>query len=1116
MITFYHKTLKPQLLKISTLSIVFLLTLVSSFSYAQPANDDICNAIPLTSGIPLCGQDNTGATVAGSDVLGSCWEDAPTSGGGAVLSNTVWYSMVCPPSGGIYLTTDFIVAGGLLDTEMAIYSSSDGTCTGNLTEEDCNEDPSTEDRFSGHARIRATGLIPGDTYFILLDGRSTSGVVYDEEEADEDYGTSTTGEYCILGVEFGGGSGAAAGTSLDYFCSPDFTEYDAESTDLIQDCHNAMNESPGFFDQQSFPNCVDPVDVYNFELDCGFQFEDAINNNFIGCEYSITMHWKYDQTNSPKEWQRLIDWSNHTSDDGMYVSGKAGGTYEFWDETMGIGAGIGEDDDWNTGVFTRDCDGNFCMYHYDGDGNGGLIECIVDGGTGIVQNGDFINFFTDDDKVKGETAPGQIAYLEISNYAKTEAEINEMIPTMPCPCAFSPPPTCEITAQSNEICFGDGNSSLEVEVEGDGVDIPYTVTWPSGNITTPLNSGDRAIELGLPTGFQVVTVTDNLGLEGTCSAYISSPTPVLLDTIFTELACNGDTDAAIDLSAGGGIGALTVIWEDGSSDEDRTGLAAGTYGVTVTDEQGCSQMIDKTFADPPAIVLSETHNNETSCGNPGTTDGSIDLTWEGGGTYNSTSTPTTFTYFGGTAIDKGATTTFDLITAVTQTTVDINTLSQICIDAEDAMGQAGGFAITIEGPLGQQQLLTSTLDGNMNQAIDNVCFDATALLNISTTTADYTGSWIPEEGAPLNDLANPLIGETASGTWHLIIDDGGMNGGTLNSFSMVFNDIVVRTGPPTYLWSTGETTQDVGSLTGSNGFIAYTVTATDDNLCTATQVVNIWCPVPPTCSIQVDSEPSCFGVCDGSATLTVDGGSSPIFDINWGTEIGTVSAAGLTHQAIALCSGTHVVTVTDSEGQFETCNVTITDPDEVIVDYVSHTEPLCNGSADGTITVAASGGDGAFGFIWSPSASSQTSNPATGLSAGLHTVTVMDGNGCTAEVDRLLVDPVILSSNISATSNPLCDGQANGTATVEYTGGTADYSVDWDAPGGNVANQVGPTHLGTGFLGDLEYCVTITDANSCTVSSCVTLIDPDLVTANATGTNPTCGGLADGETEVTK
>ncbi|NQY67580.1 MAG: hypothetical protein HRT72_07650, partial [Flavobacteriales bacterium] len=869
------------------LTIVLLLSV--SVLFAQPSNDDICNAISLTDGQPLCGQDNTGATVAGGDVLGTCWEDAPLSGMGAVLSNTVWYSMVCPPSGGIFLTTDFEVAGGLLDTEMAIYSSSNGTCTGNLTEEDCNEDPSMTDLFTGHARIRVEGLNPGETYFIMLDGRSTSGVVYDPAESDEDYGTSTTGEFCIVGVEFGGGSGGIAGTTLDYFCNPDFSEYDAEGTDLNQDCYNDMGGTPGFFDQQNFPNCTDPVDVYNFDLDCGFQFNDVANNDFLGCEYTITMHWKFDQQNSAKDWQRLIDWSNHSSDDGMYVEGMggAGGTYEFWEIQGMNGAGIGLDDEWNTGVFTRTCDDEFCMYNFDENGVGwdgsaeGLVLCIDDNGTGLVQSGDFINFFTDDDQVSNETAPGQIAYLSISNFANTQAEIIEMVPTIPCPCQFSPPPTCEVTYQVNETCFGYGNSMLEVTIAGDDVEIPYTVIWPTGNQETGLSNGSVAIENAVPSGFNVVTVTDNQGLEGTCSAYISVPPPVVIDTIVTYVNCNGESNGALDLTVTGGVGALSLIWDDNTTTEDKTGLSAGTYTVSVTDALGCIRTMEKTLIDPPPIVLTLVPTNEFSCGAPGSQDGSIDLTVTGGTLYPDTIT-TPGIGAGGTIVGKTSTSFFmDLTGVVNPGPITASTIKEVCVNMDDVPnGKLDKLELKLISPCGEPASILLKGNTNMNNAAAfNVCFTPDAGAQIGG--ADFSGIFLPE-GEALDDPAGAIMAcGNKEGAWELWIGTGEMNDGNLVDWTLTLED----TQPDTdldLLWSTNETTEDISGLTGNNGFITYTVTATDDNGCTNSGSADIWCPIAPICSIAIDQEPSCFGFNDGMATVTVDLGSSPDFSIDWG------------------------------------------------------------------------------------------------------------------------------------------------------------------------------------------------------------------------------------------
>ncbi|NQY08438.1 MAG: hypothetical protein HRT71_02860 [Flavobacteriales bacterium] len=136
-----------------------------------------------------------------------------------------------------------------------------------------------------------------------------------------------------------------AQSTLRYFLDADFTEKFAQSTNLDQHCDSQVPQTSGTFTQELFANCSNSENVYNFDYSCGFNFMDGDNGNLLGCEYTITMHWKFDQNTAIKDWQRLIGWSNFTSDDGMYVEGKEGGTFEFWPIDGKVGNGIAMDDE---------------------------------------------------------------------------------------------------------------------------------------------------------------------------------------------------------------------------------------------------------------------------------------------------------------------------------------------------------------------------------------------------------------------------------------------------------------------------------------------------------------------------------------------------------------------------------------------------------------------------------------------------------------------------------------------------------------------------------------------------------------------------------------------------
>lgn len=134
---------------------------VTSNGPGQP-NDLPCNASALTLGTIVFG-DNDCSDDASEPAAPACWS--------AGTRNTVWYSVVCPASGEISVKT---FSGTLLNTQIALYS---GVCGASLVEVACNDDYTFCSNAQVTSEIVATGLTPGNTYYIAVDGnQNTTGI----------------------------------------------------------------------------------------------------------------------------------------------------------------------------------------------------------------------------------------------------------------------------------------------------------------------------------------------------------------------------------------------------------------------------------------------------------------------------------------------------------------------------------------------------------------------------------------------------------------------------------------------------------------------------------------------------------------------------------------------------------------------------------------------------------------------------------------------------------------------------------------------------------------------------------------------------------------------------
>ena len=193
----------------------------------------------------------------------------------------------------------------------------------------------------------------------------------------------------------------------------------------------------------------------------------------------------------------------------------------------------------------------------------------------------------------------------------------------------------------------------------------------------------------------------------------------------------------------------------------------------------------------------------------------------------------------------------------------------------------------------------------------------------------------------------------------------------------------------TYSWSPGGQTTATATNIGAG---SYTVTVTDANGCTATATENVQSTNGPNITVDNVSDISCFGDADGSASISVTGGTSPS-NYSWSPSGGTAASA------TGLDAGSYTVTVTDDAGCISTETITIAEPDPLVVTGTV-VDADCAAS-NGEITTTTTGGTGAYTYSWSPGG--QTTADLTGVGAGTFDVTVTDDNGCTA-TETFLVD----------------------------------------------------------------------------------------------------------------
>lgn len=292
------------------------------------------------------------------------------------------------------------------------------------------------------------------------------------------------------------------------------------------------------------------------------------------------------------------------------------------------------------------------------------------------------------------------------------------------------------------------------------------------------------------------------------------------------------------------------------------------------------------------------------------------------------------------------------------------------------------------------------------------------------------------------------------------------------------------TNPFTFAWSNGETASNATGL--KNG--SYTVTVTDANGCVATSTTKITQPT----ALQIKATAiatTCNGKCDGQLIALPSGGTSP-YGYLW-------SNANTAASQATACAGTYSVVVTDANGcAKDTTGLIVTQPTKV-QGTTTTTTANC-GQADGGACVTATGGTGAYTYLWNTTPA-QTTTCATNLAAATYSVIIQDANKCpdtvTATVPNLAGDTAVIVSSTNAT----CNGLSNGTAVGGGKGGTPPYTYSWSTtPAQTTPNATG---LAAG-----NYTVTVKDQTGCISTASVTITQPSVVVASLSPPQTICMG----------
>lgn len=637
---------------------------------------------------------------------------------------------------------------------------------------------------------------------------------------------------------------------------------------------------------------------------------------------------------------------------------------------------------------------------------------------------------------------------------------------------------------ANVNCFGQSTGVIDITVSG--ATAPYTYDWSSEAGTLNPQDLDSAA-----AGNHTVIVKDVKNCTSTKVFTITQPTQALASSLTsTSVSCNGGTNGAIDLTVWGGTFPYAYLWATAQTSQDLTGLGAGSYSVTITDNKGC-QTTNSVVINQPNVLSTVMNSNPVLC--------------HGGTTGNVWTVPT-----GGTAPYS-----YQWSNSVAVFGFNNDSLSGVRADnytvvITDSKGCSLSQSVAVSEP--SELTLSYTY-----QNID--CKNASTgsiTLNVSGATSPYTYNWTNQTFTSVS--TNQNLTNFPAGTYTVVVTDQNLCTKSItqtltepssellathteqmvNCFGQATGSIDLTTSggtsPYTYAWSNGPTTEDVSNLLAGS----YNFLITDANGCTFADGTVITQPLAPLSNTFSVVDVNCFGGSDGSVYLTPAGGTGP-YTFAW--QNSTYLMSMTTEDVSNLPADSYVFLITDSKGCSLTDTASVAEPLQ-LVSTISGVNILCKGGNNGSINLTVSGGVLPYNFNWN---NGGTSEDLINLYAGTYSVVITDAHNCTTTNQITLTEPAYALDYDSIITHVKCNNGVDGKIAVSISGGTSPYTYLWS--NGGTFPEITDLSAGT-------YTFMVTDFNGCEIGDTLVITEPAPLTMNEVITPVTCFGLTNGTIDV--
>ena len=579
----------------------------------------------------------------------------------------------------------------------------------------------------------------------------------------------------------------------------------------------------------------------------------------------------------------------------------------------------------------------------------------------------------------------------------------------------------------------------------------YTYAWaPVAGTGSCLNN--------VVGGVYTCTITDVNNCTLTVTVNVpSANTPLVSVLTTTNVTCFGGTDGGATVSSTGGTTPYVYLWNNSDPDSILSNVGIGTYTVTVTDANGCTDTAQVTITEPPQLTSTISGTDILCFGNntgdatvvPSGGNGSYTYNWSpapGGGQGTPTATNLTAQGYTCTITDANGCT---VQVNITLTEPPLLTVASAGFNVS-CFGACDGQLVSIPGG-GTPNYTFNWSSGCTTAACNNAC------------AGIYTVTVTDMNGCTASDTA--LVTEPAA----IVINTSAVDAHCGQADGSASSNASGGTGALTYQWIGGPANQNYNNIIANT----YSVIVTDANGCsdTATAIVNNINGV--TASLNTSADLTCYQSGDGSIDVDATGGTG-VYTYTW-----SPNSSVTTDTASGLSAGAYMITVTDAAGCTSVVNVVLTEPPVLTLTASATPAAVCAGTPV-TLNAGATGGTPGYIYNWwnpiNQTGATQTITPTATLT---YTVDVTDVNGCTASTGVLVtvndMPAATFTSDVVSGCAPLCVNFTDNSTVA--SGSITGWS--WDFGDVTTSTQQNPNHCYS-TPGQYTVILTVTTGAGCT------------------------------------